>query len=444
MTARRIALGTTVAAVAAAVVLFGGLFSGSAAEGPAAPPAGAAAGQLLAGFSPGDTARYVRDLERQVARAPEDGESLLLLGLAYQQRVRETGDPSFYPRAEEALRRALALLDRRDPRARKFLAVTGLGALAASRHRFREARELAREAIRLSPDSASPYGVLADALFELGRYQAAFRAVERMVELKPSLASYARVSYARELLGRPRAAMEAMRYAVEAGSTRAEHAAWASVQAGNLFFDTGRLTLAARAYRQAAARLPGYVHAQAGLARVAAARGRHRSAIRLYRRTVSTLPLPQYAIALGDTLRAAGRKMQARRAYALVDAIERLFRDSGVRTELETALFDLDHGRRLGDALARARAAHRLAPSITAEDVLAWALVRNGRCREAEPHARRALRLGTKDALKTFHLGMVERCLGRRAAARRQFARALAINPHFSLLWSPVAWRLAR
>lgn len=127
-----------------------------------------------------------------------------------------------------------------------------------------------------------------------------------------------------------------------------------------------------------------------------------------------------------------------------ISSVQRVFRANGVRIELETALFDLDHGRRLRDALARARGAYRLAPSITAEDVLAWALVRNGRCGEAEPHARHALRLGTRDALKTFHLGMAERCLGRHATARRRFARALAINPHFSLLWSPVARRLAR
>ena len=126
-----------------------------------------------------------------------------------------------------------------------------------------------------------------------------------------------------------------------------------------------------------------------------------------------------------------------------ISSVQRVFRANGVRTELETALFDLDHGRRLRDALARARGAYRLAPSITAEDVLAWALVRNGRCGEAESHARRALRLRTKDALKTFHLAMVERCLGRRASAKQLFRRALAINPYFSLLWSPVARRLA-
>jgi tetratricopeptide (TPR) repeat protein len=445
VTIRRIALGVTAAALAAAVALLGGLFSDPASSvTPKLPPPDVAAGQLLAGFSPGDTALYVRDLEQRVAGAPDDSESLLLLGLAYQQRARETGDPSFFPRSEEALRRARTRFDRSDPRGRNFLALTGLGALAASRHRFSEATELARDAVRLSPASAAPYGVLADALIELGRYRDGFRAVERMVELKPSLASYARVSYSRELLGQPKAAVEAMSYALEAGAASAEHAAWTSVQLGNLSFDTGRLGRAERAYRQALERLPGYVYADAGLARVAAARGRYSRAIHLYRRAVDVLPLPQHAIALANTLRAAGREEPARRAYALVHGIARLFQANGARTELETALFDLDQGRRLGDALVRARAAYRLAPSIHAADVVAWGLYRNGSCAEARTYSIESLRLGTLDALKLFHRGMIERCLGNQEAARRFLGRALDVNPYFSLRWAPVAREVLR
>jgi hypothetical protein len=53
------------------------------------------------------------------------------------------------------------------------------------------------------------------------------------------------------------------------------------------------------------------------------------------------------------------------------------------------------------------------------------------------------LRLGTLDATKFFHRGMVERCLGHEGGARTWFRRALSLNPHFSLLWGPVARRYA-
>ena len=75
--------------------------------------------------------------------------------------------------------------------------------------------------------------------------------------------------------------------------------------------------------------------------------------------------------------------------------------------------------------------------------MLGWTLVRNGRCAEGLRYARRALRLGTRDALKLFHRGMAERCLGRRADAHRSFAAALALNPHFSIRWAPLARRYA-
>ena len=118
-------------------------------------------------------------------------------------------------------------------------------------------------------------------------------------------------------------------------------------------------------------------------------------------------------------------------------------RANGVKTDLETALFDVDHGIQLPQALLLARAARADRPSIDGDDVLAWALARNGRCTEALPYSERALRLGTRDATKFFHRGMVERCLGHPEAAKKWFRRALALNPHFSLLWAPVAKRYA-
>jgi hypothetical protein len=140
----------------------------------------------------------------------------------------------------------------------------------------------------------------------------------------------------------------------------------------------------------------------------------------------------------------SGRTGEAREQLAVVGAIEKLQRAAGSRNDLETAHFDVDHGQHLRDALGRARRAHAERPSVEADDVLGWALVRNGRCAEGLHYAKRALRLGTRDASKLFHRGMAERCLARNDAARASFRAARALNPHFSLRWSPVAARYAR
>jgi tetratricopeptide (TPR) repeat protein len=362
---------------------------------------------------------------------------LLLLGLAYQQRARETGDPRFFTLSDRALRQA------RTYPGTGGLADAGLAALAISRHRFAAALPLARAALRVNPEDATALGALGDALLNLGRYHQAFVAYNRMAELSPSVASYSRIAHARELIGRPRAATEALDLALTLQIPLREHRAAGLVQLGNVKFNTGDLARARRAYAAALSALPGYVHAQAGLARAEAAQHDFRSALPLFRQVVERLPLPQYAIWRGDALQAAGMHAAARRAYGLVSVIERVQAANGVRTELQTALFDLDHGRRLRDALDRARAARDRAPSVDADDVLAWALARNGRCGEALGFSERALRLGTLDAAKFFHRGMIERCLGHRTEARRWFRRAIAVNPHFSLLWASVARKYA-
>jgi tetratricopeptide (TPR) repeat protein len=436
MRTRRFLLGTTAAAATVLAVFFGGVLGGGpSAETPVRQPvrAGAAASQLLQGFSVGDTAAYVRELENRVGESGGDVRSLALLGLAYQQRARETGDPSFLSRSERALRRAEALA--KDD----YLVTTGLASLAATRHRFREALTFARRAIARNPYSAAAYGILGDALVELGRYREGFAAYDRMTALKPTLASYARVAYGRELLGRPRAAIAAMKLAANAGASRGENAAWALVQLGNLYFDTGAVASAERAYREALWRFPGYVDAEAGLARVEASRGRTNRAVALYRAALERMPLPEFAAGLTATLLAAGRTKEAREVDGLVDVIQRRLEANGVQTDLDAALYDLDRGRRLGDALARSRQAFTATPGIEAEHVLAWALYKNRRCAEARAHSIRALRLGTRDALMHFHRGMIERCLGNRRASRTFLAEALAINPHFSPLYGPVA-----
>ena len=446
MTRRNALVGLAAAGIAATVLLLGGTLSGPDAVDPiraAIAEAGPAAAKqdaltrLLAGLSTGDTAGYVRKLERRVAANPRDADALTLLGLSYQQRARETGDPTFYKLSGEALRRAANAGGQRP------LIVQGQASLANTRHRFREGRRLARLAIRLAPDNGSAYGALGDSLLNLGFYRQAFKAYDRMALLAPGIASYTRVANARELLGRPLAAANADRDALEIDHAVPEHVAWTMVQLGNVDFNRGRLAAAATAYRRALARLPHYVHAEAGLARVEASEGRYRIAIARLRHVVRVLPVPAYVIMLGDVLHVSGHEREARREYALVGAIERLFAANGVRTELQTAVFDLDHRRHVADALTRARTAYAAAPGIYAEDALAWGLFRAGRCEAARSHSAHALRLGTRDALLVFHRAMIERCLGA-ASARSWFRRALALNPHFSFLWAPVARKALR
>ena len=124
-------------------------------------------------------------LRTRVEKNPQDGEALAGLGAAYLQRVRETSDFSYLPRAETLLHRALAV-DSQDP-----IALLSLSSLAGTRHRFGEALALGRRARAAAPGSARTEGAIADALSELGRYDASFAAVQRMVDLRDWLHTHA-------------------------------------------------------------------------------------------------------------------------------------------------------------------------------------------------------------------------------------------------------------
>ena len=79
-----------------------------------------------------------------------------------------------------------------------------------------------------------------DALVELGRYDAARAELQAMVDRRPNLSGYARVSYLRELHGDLDGAVEAMRLAVDAGGPAAENGAYVSTLLGELERRRGR------------------------------------------------------------------------------------------------------------------------------------------------------------------------------------------------------------
>ncbi len=256
MAAKRLILGGLAAGLTAAALLLGGVLTGGSSS------KGAAAVPVASGFVAETDGALLPRLQQQVRANPTDVRGLGLLGLAYQQRARETGDPAYYTKSDGVLRRALRYAPN------DLVATTGLGALALSRHRFHEALVLGRRAVALSSSTARGYGVLGDAMVELGRYQAAFRAFDKMASLKPSLSSYARVSYARELIGDVPGAAQAMRLAIDAAVGQPESLAWSHTQLGKLLWSHGRASAAERQYRIALAVRPGYVYALDALAQV--------------------------------------------------------------------------------------------------------------------------------------------------------------------------------
>jgi tetratricopeptide (TPR) repeat protein len=356
-------------------------------------------------------------LQATVRAAPLRADGYTLLAGAYLQKVRETGDAGYYQRAGAAADRALRLAPS-DPGA-----LTERSAVALARHDFRAGLADARRARALAPAINKPFGVLVDALVELGRYDEAGQALQQMVDRRPDLAAYARISYFRELHGDLDGAVQAMQLAVSAGGEVPENEAYVRSLLGNLDLQRGRIDAAQRQFSTALNSVAEYVPAQAGLAKVDVARGHLDRAIARLRRVVERLPLTEHVVALAEAERAAGRAAAARRDLALARAEQLLLGRSGVNTDTEAALFEADHGSpQRGVTLARR--AWAAAPGVRSADALGWALTRAGHPRAALPWAARALHLGSRDPSFLLHAGLAARAAGKTELAERRLVLA--------------------
>ncbi|HYY80253.1 MAG TPA: hypothetical protein VFD04_13875 [Actinomycetes bacterium] len=387
------------------------------------------------------TEATIAGLQAQLRVVPDEPRLLTRLGVAYLTRARETADPSWFTKAAGVLGHAGRLAPRDAD------TQTALGLLDLGRHDFAGALAWGGRARRANPDATEPLGVVFDAQVELGRYHQAVATAQRLVDRRPALGSLARVSHVRELLGDTDGAVAAMTQAAAAGTGSPADLAYVHTLLGNLQLGAGRLAAAAGAYRAALADQPGYPLAEVGLGRVAAARGDLAGAAQLLEPAAARLPLTTTVALLGDVRAAQGRGGAAAEQYGLVRAIERLNQASGVAVDLELARFEADHARDPGADPARAvrlaRRALAARPTVYAQDALGWALRQAGSSRQALPHARAAVRIGTRDALLWYHLAATEADLGMTGPARRDLAAAFAISPYPSVRDRPAAVALA-
>ncbi len=352
------------------------------------------------------------------------------------QRARLTADPTEYGRAEQAFARSLQVQPQRND-----TALTGQAVLAATRHRFADALRLARASLAVNRYSATTYGVEVDALTELGRYDEASVAVQRMLDLETGVASLSRASYQNELRGDVGRARALLQQASDAASAP-DDKAFAQHYLGELAWNSGDLTEARARYDAALADDPEYLPALAGRAKVLAATGQTTAALADYQDAVGRQPQPQFLLELGTLLEASGQGAAAKAQYDVLRATQQLFAAQGADVDLELALFEADHGSP-ATALRYAKAAYADRPdAVLVEDAYAWALHKAGRSAEALPVARRAVRLGTRLPGLQYHLGVIAAAAGDRTLARTALTRALTLNPRFDPLQAPEARRL--
>ncbi|HEY6594838.1 MAG TPA: hypothetical protein VI011_12140 [Asanoa sp.] len=315
-------------------------------------------------------------------------------------------------------------------------ALTGLGALANARHDFAVSRGYALAALKINPYSAEAVGVLVDAQTQLGEAKAATAAVQRMLDLRPGLPAYARAAYDLEQHGQVGRAEELWRRALD-GAIAPADIAYVRSGLGDLAWHSGALPGAAEHYDAGLAASPGFLPLEVGRARVSAATG---EGLDRWAEVVRRLPSPSLLIEYAWWLRAAGRPAEATAVLDQAGAALDLFAANGGVDDLTAAELEIARG----DPASAVRFAEREWSRRRFADVaetLGWALHLAGRDRAALTYARQADALGARAAARAYHVGMIELALGDRDGARRDLARAVAYNAHFSPIDAPLAVR---
>jgi tetratricopeptide (TPR) repeat protein len=345
-----------------------------------------------------DLQRTVTAMEARLQARPTDGDAAVQLASALVRLQRVNSDASAVNKAEQRLRALLSWVPDHYESQRM------LGTVLLSQHRFRDAIREAHRAREREPRDAWNYGVLGDAHLELGEYDDAFAAFDRMSQLRPGPTVYARVAYALELKGDLQGALESMQMAADGTSAHdAEGQAWHYSQVGNLLLQLGRLGDARRQFERAAHTFPDHPYAIGGLAKVKIAEGDLRAALSMSSRLLAKHATPELAAIVGDLHARLGDANRAEEMYVMAEQLERDGWASEEPQPQALARFLAERDRKIPEAVKLAEEAAAKRHDIFTMDALAWSYFKAGRLDDARRAADAATRTGTRDRTILAH-----------------------------------------
>ncbi len=370
------------------------------------------------GTSRAELTRTVEEMATRLAKKPDDARAVVGLADALLRLQRVNNDGRAVITAEEHLRAFLKVVPEH------YEAERMLAAVLLSQHRFGEAIAQAEWVRARDPRDAWNYGAIGDGYLELGDYEKAFEAFDRMGQLQPGPPAYARASYGLEIKGDLDGALDQMRKASEGTTPNdLESQAWHFTQIGHLLLQQGRLAEAKLEFEHAAATFAGHPFAIGGLARIEIVEGHLASARQMLQEQLARVPTPDLAATIGDLSKALGENAPAERYFMMSEQIERAAWGNGARQPQVLARFLAERGRNLPEAVSLAEEAASTRKDIFTLDTLSWAYYKSGRLEDAKKASASALRTGSRDARILFHAAEIQAASGDLSGARRTLDR---------------------
>lgn len=364
----------------------------SATSGLDIPPLYERRGELAAAQEWQRTKEKIEELKKKIKKDPGEVKPRLQIAMIYLTEARITGEhPYYYPAILTILDGILTI----DPK--NFEATTFKSSVKMSQHQFAEARTLAEAARQLNPSNAYVYGVLVDANVELGDYEQAVAMSDKMQALKPSLESYARASYLREIYGNYPGSISAMKLAVQAGLPGSEPQCWTKNTLGHLYETTGQLAKAEREYAEILALRPSYAFALRGQAQILKSRKEYDKALIVLEKAAKIMPEFSFHEEMADIYALQGNKDKAARKYTEVVGMLGQDARSGHAVDLELCKLYTKTGQ-LDSALVYGMNEFKKRPkNIDVNNALAWVYFKENNPKKALEHVQTALRTGSKD-----------------------------------------------
>lgn len=324
----------------------------------------------------------------------QNPDPFIKLAEVFIHEARVTGEHGhYYPGALQVLDQALAAPKINNDQ--KFQALAYKASVMLSQHEFSEALKIGRQALGLSQHSAQVYGILLDAYVELGDYKSAVAMSDQMINIRPDLRSYSRVSYLRQIHGDLDGAIQAMQMAVASGYPGEEQTAWARLTLGGLYEENNNLNAAKKQYETILVERENYPFAIAALANISFQQGDDEKTESLLKEAMNIIPEVGFYTQMAALYKKQNRSQELEAINKEIMLMLQDDVDSGHNMNMEYAAIYIDLFDDYETALKFAEKEYNKRPeNIDVNKLLAQIYFEKDQADQAKRHVQKATRTG--------------------------------------------------